>query len=57
MFTSMKKCLTCPYKLGIIKCKISPCPQCIESNRKTNPFSEKKATVYDKKIGKDIFRK
>lgn len=25
-------CLTCPYKLGIIKTFVSPCPQCKLNN-------------------------
>lgn len=34
----MKKCRTCPYRLGIVKCTKNPCPACIGSKRKTNPF-------------------
>ncbi len=34
------KCLKCPYKLGIIKCPVSPCPQCLESKSKKHPFPE-----------------
>lgn len=34
-----KKCKTCPYALGTIKCVISPCRECILNRRKTNPFN------------------
>ena len=34
----MRKCKECPYKLGLIKCVTSPCPDCIASGEKTNPF-------------------
>ncbi len=34
----LKKCKTCPYKLGLIKCIKSPCPECLLSKRKTHPF-------------------
>lgn len=34
----MKKCLTCPYRLGLIQCKRDPCPRCKVSGRKTHPF-------------------
>ena len=34
----MSKCKECPYKLGLIKCVKSPCPDCIASGEKTDPF-------------------
>lgn len=34
----MLKCLTCPYKLGIIKCIKNPCIECRQSGQKTHPF-------------------
>ncbi len=34
----MFKCLKCPYKLGLVKCVIDPCPQCKESKCKEPPF-------------------
>ncbi|SFX40640.1 hypothetical protein SAMN04487832_10545 [Ruminococcus sp. XPD3002] len=34
----MRKCKECPYKLGMIKCVTSPCPDCIASGEKTDPF-------------------
>ena len=34
----MNKCKECPYKLGLIKCVKSPCPDCIASGEKTDPF-------------------
>ena len=36
----MIKCLKCPYKLGLVKCLIDPCPQCKESKCKKPPFPE-----------------
>jgi hypothetical protein len=33
-----KKCKTCPYKLGYIKCIVFPCRKCIGDNRKDHPF-------------------
>ena len=35
---NLKKCLTCPYKLGTIKCKLDPCIDCKLQNRKEHPF-------------------
>ena len=35
-----RKCRTCPYALGQVKCIISPCRECILNNRKTHPFSD-----------------
>lgn len=35
----MNKCLTCPYKQGLIKSKIDPCMECKFQNRKNHPFS------------------
>lgn len=32
------KCRKCPYKLGEVKCKTNPCPECIASGRKKPPF-------------------
>ena len=37
---SMLKCMKCPYKLGLIKCPVNPCPQCISSKSKKPPFPE-----------------
>lgn len=34
------KCMKCPYYLGIIKCIISPCTECILLKRKKHPFTE-----------------
>lgn len=34
-----RKCHTCPYALGKIKCIVSPCIECIISKRKRHPFS------------------
>ena len=34
----MTKCLTCPYKQGLIKSMRNPCIQCRSSGRKTHPF-------------------
>ncbi len=42
------KCLVCPYHLKLIKCVVSPCKECILSNRKTNPFTEKDRTSGEK---------
>ncbi len=36
-----EKCKMCPYKLGIVKCIVSPCPKCMVSKKRTNPFSKK----------------
>lgn len=36
----MKKCYSCPYKLGFIKTIISPCPDCISSKRNVSSFSK-----------------
>ena len=36
----LKKCKKCLYYLGIIKCVVSPCPECIASKRKNPPFAE-----------------
>lgn len=33
-----KKCKTCPYKLGTIKCVTDPCRDCLASKSKKNPF-------------------
>ncbi len=33
-----KKCMTCPYKLGLIKCLRDPCIDCVMNNRKEHPF-------------------
>lgn len=33
------KCRKCPYKLGEVKCKTNPCPECIASGRKKTAFS------------------
>lgn len=46
----MLKCLKCPYKLGLIKCPVSPCPQCKESKSKKPPFPE--AEIKEEKICK-----
>lgn len=35
---NLVKCIKCPYKLGEVKCKTSPCPECIASGRKKPPF-------------------
>ncbi|MCR4646597.1 MAG: hypothetical protein K5695_14515 [Oscillospiraceae bacterium] len=35
----MKKCETCPYKLGVIKCVRDPCIECRASGRKDHPFT------------------
>lgn len=37
---NMKKCKACPYHLGLIKCPISPCPQCMTSGSKKHPFPD-----------------
>jgi len=34
----MSKCKECPYKIGLIKCVKNPCPDCIASGEKTDPF-------------------
>ena len=34
-----KKCKTCPYALGKIKCIVCPCIDCIMSQRKSHPFT------------------
>lgn len=39
MIHRYKKCKTCPYALGYIKCIISPCKQCILEKRKNHPFT------------------
>lgn len=36
----MKKCLTCPYYLGKIKCKTDPCLKCKANKKKKHPFPE-----------------
>ena len=36
----MMKCLTCPYRLGLIKCVTDPCPQCRTSKSRKHPFPE-----------------
>lgn len=35
---SLPKCKRCPYYLGTVKCIRHPCPQCIKSGSKENPF-------------------
>ena len=37
----MRKCKECPYKLGLIKGVTSPCPDCIASGEKNDPFRNK----------------
>lgn len=36
----MKKCKSCPYHLGMIKCITDPCIQCKLNKMKKNPFPE-----------------
>ena len=36
----MLKCLKCPYKLGLVKCIKSPCPECKANKSKKHPFPE-----------------
>ncbi|MCM1228117.1 MAG: hypothetical protein NC320_11985 [Clostridium sp.] len=42
------KCHTCPYKLGLIKCKINPCIMCRLKKLKNNPFP--KAIIKHEKL-------
>ena len=42
MFKAAVKCLTCPYRLGEVKCIKDPCFECMDSKRKTHPFSKPK---------------
>lgn len=37
---NMKKCKSCPFHLGKIKCITNPCPQCKETKSKKPPFPE-----------------
>lgn len=32
------KCLKCPYYLGLIKCIVNPCIDCVLTGQKTSPF-------------------
>lgn len=36
----LKKCFSCPYHIGTIKCVKSPCPDCLASKSKKHPFVE-----------------
>lgn len=36
----LKKCLLCPYHLGIVKCMISPCGRCMKQKNAKHPFLE-----------------
>ena len=36
----LKKCFSCPYHIGTIKCVKSPCPECLASKSKKHPFVE-----------------
>ena len=38
----MPKCKDCPYKLGVVKCVVSPCIDCIASGSKVHPFKDTK---------------
>ncbi len=44
-----RKCRTCPYYLGQIRCVVSPCRACIASGRKTHPFEYFTAEIYSGK--------
>lgn len=48
----MLKCLKCPYKLGLVKCIKSPCPECKASKSKRPPFPE--AEIKEEKTCKSI---
>ena len=39
------KCVKCTYYLGKIKCVTDPCIECVSSNRKKNPFTDKEKLV------------
>lgn len=45
ILSNKTKCLTCPYKLGKVKCIVSPCRKCIDSGRKDNPFDANSEVV------------
>lgn len=48
-FIKKLKCRKCPYKLGVIKCIKTPCPECRSSGGKIHPFSEPIAKYDNKK--------
>lgn len=35
---NLRKCRTCPYQQGLVKCRTDPCIECRSSGRKTHPF-------------------
>lgn len=49
-----RKCRTCPYALGQIRCIISLCRDCILSGRKTHPYTEYKYDQKNHERGMDI---
>ena len=48
----LKKCRTCPYKLGQIKSITDPCIECKMSGRKDNPFARIKTRTTDTRCRK-----
>lgn len=42
------KCMTCPYKLGTIKCVVNPCIQCSQSGRESHPFRQDSVMIHEK---------
>lgn len=49
----LKKCKSCPYHLGLIKCVKSPCPECRLSKSSRRPFPEFEI-IYNKSIFKKL---